>query len=207
MPYVACEECGGYYELKEGESIFDFEKCRCGGKLKYAGTLEEILNKKSDSTREKVQTKTTVKKREYNDKFSRKNLKPIICPECGVGNSYDSVFCRKCGYNFKSSRVEPEKKSRTIELVLGIVGGIFGLLGGIFAVIFGIFASEITGLGISAILASIVGIVGSAYLLKDPKWGGIILVISAVWLLISISLFGVLGAVLLGLAGLLALLR
>ena len=102
-------------------------------------------------------------------------------------------------------KVEPT--SRTIELVLGILGGIFGLLGGIFAVMFGIFASEITGLGISAILASIVGIAGAVYVLKNPKWGGIILVISAIWLLISISLFGVLGAVLLGIGGILALVR
>lgn len=100
-----------------------------------------------------------------------------------------------------------ETTSRTVELVLGILGGIFGLLGGIIAVMFGIFASEITGLGISAILASIVGLAGAVYVLKNPKWGGIILIISAVWLLISISLFGVLGAVLLGIGGILALLR
>ena len=43
--------------------------------------------------------------------------------------------------------------------------------------------------------------------MQNAKWGGIILLLSAVWLLISISLFGVLGAVLLGLAGLLAILR
>lgn len=102
-------------------------------------------------------------------------------------------------------KVEPT--SRTVELVLGILGGIFGLLGGIFAVMFGIFASEITGLGISAILASIVGIAGAVYVLKNPRWGGIILIISALWLLISISLFGVLGAVLLGIGGILALVR
>jgi len=35
---------------------------------------------------------------------------------------------------------ELNETSRTIELVLGIVGGIFGLLGGTFAVLFGSFA-------------------------------------------------------------------
>jgi hypothetical protein len=35
---------------------------------------------------------------------------------------------------------ELKETSRTIELVLGIVGGIFGLLGGTFAVLFGSFA-------------------------------------------------------------------
>lgn len=102
---------------------------------------------------------------------------------------------------------EYKETSRTIELVLGIVGGIFGLLGGILAFMFSVFATDIATLGASAILASIVGLAGAVLILKNPKWGGIILVVSAIWLLISISLFGVLGAVLLGLAGSLAIFR
>ena len=100
-----------------------------------------------------------------------------------------------------------KKTSRTVELILGIIGGIFGLIGGVFALMFSAFAPSVGGLGTSAVLASIVGIVAAAYVMQNAKWGGIILIISAVWLLISISLFGVLGAVLLGLAGLLAVLR
>ncbi len=38
--YVVCEECGGYYELEEGEYPDDFESCSCGGKLKYVKNLE-----------------------------------------------------------------------------------------------------------------------------------------------------------------------
>lgn len=103
---------------------------------------------------------------------------------------------------------EMNETSRTIELVLGIAGGIFGLIGGVVAVLLGSFAGdEIVLLGISAILASIVGIVGSVYITKDPKIGGIVLVVSAIWLLISISLFGVLGTILLGISGLLAIFR
>jgi hypothetical protein len=85
-------------------------------------------------------------------------------------------------------------------LVLGILGGVFGLGGGIFA-------SNIVGLGVSALFASIVGIGGAAYVLKNAKLGGIILIISAIWLFISIYLFGLPGAVFLGLAGLLAIFR
>jgi hypothetical protein len=103
--------------------------------------------------------------------------------------------------------VEYKETSRTIELILGILGGIFGLLGGIFALMFSVFATDIATLGISAVLASIVGLVGTVFVLKNAKWGGIILVISAIWLLISISLFGIIGAVLLGLAGILAIFR
>ena len=40
MGYLICEECGGYYELQEGESPEDFDSCSCGGKLKYVEFLE-----------------------------------------------------------------------------------------------------------------------------------------------------------------------
>ena len=33
--YLECENCGGYYKLKYGESLEDFETCQCGGKLNY----------------------------------------------------------------------------------------------------------------------------------------------------------------------------
>lgn len=40
MPYLVCEKCGRYYELKEGESPTDFEdKCPCGGTLQYEESL------------------------------------------------------------------------------------------------------------------------------------------------------------------------
>lgn len=97
--------------------------------------------------------------------------------------------------------------SRTLEIVLGILGGIFGLLGGVFALIFSAFAPSVGVLGVSAVLASLVGLAGAVYVSQNPKYGGIILIISAIWLLISISAFGIIGAALLGIAGLLALLR
>jgi hypothetical protein len=100
-----------------------------------------------------------------------------------------------------------ENTSRTLELVLGILGGIFGLLGGIFALIFSAFEPSVFGLGVSAILASIMGLIGGILVTQNSKYGGIILIISAVWLLISISAFGILGAVLLAIAGLAALIR
>ncbi|NYB26104.1 MAG: DUF4064 domain-containing protein [Methanobacteriaceae archaeon] len=99
------------------------------------------------------------------------------------------------------------ERSRTLEVVLGVLGGVFGLLGGVFALIFSAFESSIFGLGVSAVLASIVGLVGAVYVTQNPKIGGIILIISAIWLLISISAFGVIGAALLGIAGLAALIR
>ncbi len=134
-----------------------------------------------------------------------------FCVSCGTENEDDAVFCTKCGYNFNEKSKTPvttTETSRTIELVLGIIGAIFGLIGGVFAIMLSAFGGgEILALGISAIIASIVGIVGSVYVKTNAKTGGIILIISAVWLLISISAYGILGAVLLGIGGLLALIR
>jgi hypothetical protein len=128
-----------------------------------------------------------------------------FCKNCGTENVDSAIFCKKCGE--ANNTVELKKVSRTPELLLGILGGIFGLLAGIFAILFSAFAPSVGSLGVSAVVASIVGMIGAAYVLKNPKWGGIILVVSAIWLLISISLFGVIGAVLLGIGGLLAILR
>jgi hypothetical protein len=35
MSYLLCKLCGGYYELAEGESPDDFERCQCRGELEY----------------------------------------------------------------------------------------------------------------------------------------------------------------------------
>jgi hypothetical protein len=129
----------------------------------------------------------------------------VCCKKCGTENIDSVTFCKNCGESIEN--MEKLKTSRTMEMVLGIIGGILGLLGGAFALIFSAFAPSIGGLGVSAVIASIVGIVGSAYVMQNAKYGGIILIISALWLLISISAFAVPGAVLLGIAGLLALLR
>ena len=52
--YLICEKCGGYYKLQPGESAKDFEKCQCGGDLKYAKQIVKPLNVKSgDSLNDK----------------------------------------------------------------------------------------------------------------------------------------------------------
>ncbi|MFU2192266.1 hypothetical protein [Methanobacterium sp. MZD130B] len=74
MGYLVCNECGGYYQLQEGEKPTDFsDECECGGKLYYT----EIFN-------------TTEK--------------PLTCPICGSKTHDDASICPKCGENlgFKS---------------------------------------------------------------------------------------------------------
>ena len=39
--YLVCDKCGGFYQLKHGESENDFsDSCECGGKLEYKETPE-----------------------------------------------------------------------------------------------------------------------------------------------------------------------
>lgn len=39
MPYLICQECGGYYQLDDDESPEKYDRCRCGGKLVYSKNL------------------------------------------------------------------------------------------------------------------------------------------------------------------------
>lgn len=44
MPYLFCKKCKGYYELNEGESLEDFERCECGGELIFSENKDEDIN-------------------------------------------------------------------------------------------------------------------------------------------------------------------
>ena len=81
MSYVICKNCGGYYELQEGESPEDFEVCQCGGSLEYI---------------EKINQKT-----KEDDKYK------LICSNCLKENE-NGIFCSKCGgklINIENSKV------------------------------------------------------------------------------------------------------
>lgn len=105
--------------------------------------------------------------------------------------------------------------SRTAELVLGIIGGIFGLFAAIIALVVGGIGSAVgaeggstvVGLGWLAILCAIVGIVGAALVNSKTQIAGILMLLSALGGFISISFFWLLPGVLLLIAGLLALIR
>jgi hypothetical protein len=48
MGYLVCYSCGGYYQLKPGESHNQYKKCCCGGKLKYYPEIE-VPNKDNEN--------------------------------------------------------------------------------------------------------------------------------------------------------------
>ena len=81
MSYLVCEECGKYHELKEGKDSFSYEKCSCGGKLRYTDTLNGI-NKRN----------VTFKSSE------------ITCTNCGTKNPNGSMICSGCGRRFDSDQ-------------------------------------------------------------------------------------------------------
>ncbi|WP_425472321.1 DUF4064 domain-containing protein [Saccharibacillus brassicae] len=92
---------------------------------------------------------------------------------------------------------------------MGLVGGIFGIIAAIVAMMIGGLdaafsetgTSEISGLAISALLFSILGIVGSAFSKSKPKLAGWLMLISGIAGVISISMFYILSGVLLAVAG------
>lgn len=104
---------------------------------------------------------------------------------------------------------------RTVEFVLGLIGGIFGFFGAVFALMVGGIgkffggegASTIVGLGWVAIVFSIIGIVGAALVKSRAKVGGWLMILSAVGGVISISFAYSLSFVLLIIAGLMAVIR
>jgi hypothetical protein len=102
---------------------------------------------------------------------------------------------------------------RTAELVLGIIGGVFGFFASIFAMTIGGIASAFGGgnqvilLGLSAMLFSIVGLVGGCITKGKKKIGGWMMIGSAIGGTISISGFFILPGLLFLIGGIMALVR
>lgn len=81
MGYLICDRCKGYYELQPGEKIGDFDKCRCGGELRWVAKLPKQYQD-ADTTDKKDEEVT--------------NLFP--CPDCGYKISRKAKSCPNCGY-------------------------------------------------------------------------------------------------------------
>ncbi len=103
--------------------------------------------------------------------------------------------------------------SRTLEIVLGIIGGLIGFIGAFMALFIGSVDealsgnTQISGLGASAFLFSITAIIGAILVKFKPKIGGWLMLISGIAILISISLFGVVPFLFLVSAGLMGIIR
>ena len=87
MSHLVCEKCGGYYELKDGESPEDFEKCQCGGELRYIQNFDSHFDEEMDPLNE-----------------------INICPSCGTENLANEKFCKSCDSLIKT---ENNKKNQS----------------------------------------------------------------------------------------------
>jgi len=104
---------------------------------------------------------------------------------------------------------------RSIEFVLGLIGGLCGFFGAIIALIIGGIAgllgaagaSLISNLAYIAIVFSGLGIVGSALVRDKPKLGGTLMIISAIGGVVSISFYYSLSFILLLTAGLMGVIK
>jgi len=98
-------------------------------------------------------------------------------------------------------------------MVLGILGGVFGILGALFALFIGGLgagledpeAGTVIGLGLAAIIISIVGIVGGAIALSRPAIAGYMMIASGILGFIAISAGYIVAGPLLVIGGALAL--
>jgi hypothetical protein len=147
-----------------------------------------------------------------------------FCPECGSQLVNEtSKFCDKCGSSTDgvstTNQMKPysgkEKtggKPLTVEFILGLLGGIIGFLAGFVAIAVGSLgsafavngASTVVGLGLGAIVFSIIGIIGAAIVKSKTKLAGYLMIISAIGGLICISAFYILSFILLIIAGIMA---
>lgn len=103
---------------------------------------------------------------------------------------------------------------RTMEFVLGLIGGIFGIISGVMALMMGSIGSAVGSgsgglgtLGGWAIALSVLGIVGACMVSSNSKIGGWFMTVAAVGGTISVSMFYILPGILLIIAGLMALIR
>lgn len=104
---------------------------------------------------------------------------------------------------------EVQLRSRTAELVLGIIGGVFGLIGATTALVLGEgfnVDSAISG-RIFSTLFSIIAIIAVVFISKNPKIVSIVLILSALVVFITTGLSGFVGAILILIAGILGIVR
>lgn len=98
------------------------------------------------------------------------------------------------------------------EFILALIGGIFGILGGIIAVAvgsvgaaFGMGSGGLYAQGALAVIFSIVGIICGSIIIDRKRLAGGLMILSAIIVLVAVSLFGVLTFILFLISGILIL--
>lgn len=110
MSYLICKKCNGYYELQDGESLEDFDRCSCGGKLYLAENIDDQPQKDKKTERESFSTdKSYVEK-----KATKYNL----------FMAFGGIVALIGGYGIFSSFINSTSNSTTLFGIL-LIAGIF----------------------------------------------------------------------------------
>ena len=96
--------------------------------------------------------------------------------------------------------------SRIFELIVGGAGALISLVSTSFILLTGSFGAT-SFLGLIATIGSFLGIFAAIHVFKDSDVGGFLFIVSAILVLLGSTFFGVLGALLLLVAGIYALFR
>ena len=133
------------------------------------------------------------------------------CPKCGKSIKSDNSFCTNCGYNFKNQNLVP--------ICLGVVGSFIGVILDLYFVNLMYSKSYLINYGIPfnfwlnsnlwvllLFIPPVIGFISALYLEKKRRFGAIGMVISAVLFFICI-IIGWIPCFLVGLGGLLVLLK
>ena len=141
--YIICESCNGYYKLEEGESLDDFELCRCGGKLRYA--------EDSFMSKEKPKLKKKSHKEKKSKESKAKSPQYIVCENCGgyyalkEGESLEDFEACRCGGELKYAKkyFKLNSKSRPRIVSNSFLLTIIFTLAAVIAVVFNFISSSI----------------------------------------------------------------
>jgi ribosomal protein L40E len=136
MRYIICDDCGGYYKLLDGESLEDFDACRCGGHLRYAQSFKEIIKNRDAPTK--------------------------TCIHCGASNSETALICSKCGKQLRrvNRRVKdyPARKSNRSNVnildrisFMGVIAGIIFLVVASIIAVIGLAGSIMSNNGVDVL--------------------------------------------------------
>lgn len=158
-----------------------------------------------------IQLKTISKEQDIPADISSESGK--FCQNCGSRIQYtDAEICPRCGVRIQNLLKGDAPQTDRKPFWLGLIGLIFGILAGIFVILAMGFLSYFVGgnasqnwgtIGWIAIILCLIGFLGS--IVKHKQYGGVIMILAGIFILILIGGFGLITGPLYIVAGFLIL--
>lgn len=129
----------------------------------------------------------------------------IYCPKCGELTKSNVSFCSNCGHKFTNENTVSNEAYRSAPFILGLIASIYAFI----IIIVLLFFSDPSAvfIGEIGIIPFVVGIIGLYYLKKNPQYGGIFMIVSAMLYFFTLLFFSFPAVFLMGLGGLLVLFK